>query len=91
LAKGQRNSPQAIEMTPSGLALDWHRQELKRARDILVEMGLIRQRADGRFVLGRHDPIDELVRDQFLELQLIKGVAVALTGLMPKSKTRKRS
>jgi hypothetical protein len=33
---------QAIEMTLCGLGLGWHRQELKRARDILVEMGLIR-------------------------------------------------
>ena len=81
----------AIEVTVSALGLDWHRQELKRARDILVEMGLIWQRADGRYVLGQYDQLDELVRDKFLDLKLLEEVAVSLGRLMHKSKTQKRS
>ncbi len=81
----------SVQIAPSGLGLTWHRQALKRARDTLVEMGLIRPSADGLYVLGRSDPLDELTRDQFLELKLVEGVLAALGGLMGKSNTRKRS
>jgi hypothetical protein len=70
----------SVQITPSALGLTWHRQELKRARDVLVEMGL-----------GRYDPLDELARERFLEVKLVEGVLAALGGLMGKSNTRKWS
>jgi hypothetical protein len=78
----------AIQMTPSSLKLGWHRQELKRAREILVEMRLIRPRADGLYVLGTYDPVDELAREASLDLRLIEGVLVGLSGFLQKSKTQ---
>jgi hypothetical protein len=81
----------AIQITPSVLDLNWHRQELKRAREVLVGMGLIRPRSDGLYVLGQHDPLDEIAREQFLDLKLLEGVLVGLSGLMGKSNTRKSS
>ena len=38
------------------LKLDWHREELRRARTILMEMDLISPSVDGRYVLGRLGP-----------------------------------
>ena len=61
----------AVEITTSALKLKWHREELRRARLILISMELIKPRADGRYVLGRLGPfgkIDELIRDQYLDL-----------------------
>jgi hypothetical protein len=81
----------AVEITPSTLSLSWHRQQMKRARDLLVEMRLIRPRPDGRYVIGRYAPLDELARERFLELKLLEGVLVALSGLMQESKTQKKS
>jgi hypothetical protein len=80
-----------VQITASTLRLRWHRQELKRARDVLVEMRLIRTRADGLYVLGTYDPVDELAREASLDLRLMEGVLGALGGLMGKSKTQKRS
>jgi hypothetical protein len=82
----------AVEITAFALGLKWHRQELKRARDILVEMALIRSREDGRFVLGRIGPfsaIDELIREEFFLLKILEGVAVAIAAIT-KSKTQKK-
>jgi hypothetical protein len=73
------------------MGLNWHRTEVKRARDTLVEMRLIKPRADGLYVIGHCDPLDELTRERFLELKLVEGVLAALGGLMGKSNTRKRS
>jgi hypothetical protein len=81
----------AVYVTCSTLNLGWHREELRRARNVLVQMGLIRPRVDGLYVLGRYDRLDELARDQFLELQTLDSVMVGLSGLMAKSKTQKRS
>ena len=67
----------AVEMTASALKLDWHREELRRARAILIGMELIKLRADGRYVLGRLGPfsrIDELIRDQYFDLKLLEDV-----------------
>ena len=58
---------------------------------ILVDMGLIKPTADGRFVLGPlgpHSRIDELIRDQFFDFKLLEGVVVELSAIMQKSKTQ---
>ncbi len=81
----------AVEITTSVLRLKLHREELRRARTILVDMGLIKPTADGRFVLGPlgpHTRIDELIRDQFFDLKLLEGVVVGLSAIMQKSKTQ---
>ena len=81
----------AVEITTSVLRLKLHREELRRARTILVDMGLIKPTADGRFVLGPlgpHSRIDELIRDQFFDLKLLEGVVVGLSAIMQKSKTQ---
>ncbi len=94
--KGQLLSGAAVEITASALRLDWHREELRRARMILIDMELIKPRADGRYVLGRLGPfsrIDELIRDQYLDLKLMEEVVVALsaiTSIATKSKTHER-
>jgi hypothetical protein len=80
----------SVDISPSALGLSWHRMELKRARDILLQMGLVRPQSDGRYALGTYDP-DELAREAFLDLRLMEGVLGALGGLMGKSKTQKRS
>jgi hypothetical protein len=79
----------SAQITPMAVGLTWHRQELARARDVLVEMALIRRRQDGLYVVGRYDPLDELARERFLEVKLAEGVLVAFGSLVPKSKTRK--
>jgi hypothetical protein len=81
----------SVQITPSALGLTWHRQELKRAREVLVEMGLVRRRTDGLYLVGHCEPLDDLARERFLEVKLVEGVLAALGGLMGKSKTRKRS
>jgi hypothetical protein len=81
----------AVQITASVLKLEWHREELRRARNVLVTMGLIKRRTDGSFVLGKYDWLDEEVRDRFSELKVVEEVLVALASLMPKSKTRKRT
>jgi hypothetical protein len=81
----------AVEITASALGLAWHRQGLKRAREVLVEMGLIKPRADGCYVLGPLGPfsmIDKLIREQFFDLKLLEEVVVALSEITSKSKTR---
>jgi hypothetical protein len=83
----------AVEITISALKLDWHREELRRARSILIDMELIVRRGDGRYVVGRLGPfnrIDELIRDDYLFLRLAHEAVVALSALMPKSKTHQR-
>jgi hypothetical protein len=80
----------AVEPTASALKLDWHREELRRARAILIEMGLVRPTADGRYVLGHLGPfsrIDELIRDEFFWLKQLEMVVVA-TAAITKSKTQ---
>jgi hypothetical protein len=77
----------AVQITASVLGLEWHRQELRRARNVLIKMGLIKRRVDGLYTLERYDRIDELVRDSFLELKALEEVMIALSGL-PKSKTQ---
>jgi hypothetical protein len=81
----------AVEITASALRLDWHREELRRAKSILIEMELIKPRVDGRYVIGRLGPfskIDELIRDQYLDLKLLEDVVLALAAITGKSKTR---
>jgi hypothetical protein len=51
-----------------------------------IEMELIRQRADGLYLLGRYDRIDELVRDSFLDLKAVEEVLVALSGVVSQVK-----
>jgi hypothetical protein len=41
----------AVELTISALKLDWHREELMRAKSILIDMELIRPRVDGYYLL----------------------------------------
>ena len=83
----------AVEIRASALKLDWHREELRRAKAILIDMELIKPRADGRYVLGQLGPlsrIDELIRDEFFLLKLAEAAVVALSAIMPKSKTHER-
>jgi len=77
-----------LEVTSAELKLNWHRQRLKRARDTLVEMQLIRRGVDGRYRLGRYSAIDEIVREQMLDFYVLEEVVLVLGTLMPKSKTR---
>lgn len=72
----------AVQITISVLGLEWHREELKRARNVLLEMDLIRLRSDGLYVLGRYDWLDEEVHDRFLELKAIEQVMVALNDII---------
>ena len=81
-----------VDISISALNLDWHREELKRAKTILIEMELIKRRDDGRYVLGQLGPfskIDELIRDQYFFLKLAEAVVLALGTILPKSKTQK--
>lgn len=55
----------AVQITAGVLNLAWHRQQLKRARQVLVEMELIKRRSDGLYVLGCYDSLDEEVRQRF--------------------------
>lgn len=83
----------AVEITISELKLDWHREELRRARAILIDMELIKLRGDSRYVVGRLGPfskIDELILDEYFFLRLVQAAGVALSALMPKSKTHER-
>src|ERR1043165_7282331 len=41
----------AVQISGSVLTLDCHREELRRARQVLVEIELIRRRPDGLYVL----------------------------------------
>jgi hypothetical protein len=82
-----------VEITGSALGLDWHRQELKRARDDLVQMDLIKPRADGNYMLGSFGPfsrIDELIRDQFFALEELEQVLIAICAISAKSKTQRK-
>jgi hypothetical protein len=81
----------AVQITASSLKLTLHREELRRARNVLVDMELIKRRPDGLYVLGRYDWLDEEVRDRFSELKVLEEVMVAFASLMPKSKTLKRT
>lgn len=81
----------AVEITNSALKLNWHREELRRARAVLISMDLLKPRADGRYVLGRLGPfgkIDELIRDEFFFLKLAEEAMIALSAIMGKSKIR---
>jgi hypothetical protein len=81
----------AVDIKCSILKLAWHREDLRRAKGVLVEMGLIRRRGDGLYAAGHCNPLDELARERFLDLKLLEGVLVGLSGLTGKSNTRKRS
>jgi hypothetical protein len=72
----------AVQITASALRLSWHREELRRARNVLIGMELIKRRSDDLYVLGRYDQLDALVRDRFLELRAVEAVMVALNGLV---------
>ena len=72
----------AVQITASVLRLSWHREELRRARNVLIAMELIKRRSDDLYVLGRYDQLDELVRDRFLELRAVEAVMVALNGIV---------
>jgi hypothetical protein len=76
----------AVQMTASVLKVGWHREELRRARNVLVEMDLIRRRIDGLYALGRYDWLDEEVRDRFSELKVVEEVLVALSSLVSQVK-----
>jgi hypothetical protein len=82
-----------IRITISALGLDWHREELKRARSILVEMELIKRRDDGGYVLGPLGPysrIDEVIREEFFVLKLLEDAVIAVCSIT-KSKTREEA
>jgi len=76
----------AVQITTSSLKLGLHREELRRARNVLVDMELIKRRPDGLYVLGRYDWLDEEVRDRFFDLMLVKSLLVSLSAFLPKSK-----
>jgi len=79
----------AVQVTVSALSLGLHREELRRAKMVLVEMGLIKPRGDGLYVLGSLGPcprIDELIREDFFILKSVEEVVVALAAIT-KSKT----
>jgi hypothetical protein len=83
----------AVEITVSALRLHWHREQLRRAKAILIDMELIKASPDGRYVLGQLGPfskIDELIRDQYFDLKLLEDVVVALSAITGKSKTHER-
>jgi len=83
----------AVEVTASSLKLKWHREELRRARMVLIDMELIKSRADGRYVLGQLGPfsrIDELIRDQYFDLKLLEDVVIDIVAITRKSKTQER-
>jgi hypothetical protein len=74
----------AIEITCLSLRLDLHREELKRAKMVLEEMGLIQRRAGGRYVLGDVGPcgaIDELIRNEFLNLKVLESLVILLASI----------
>jgi hypothetical protein len=72
----------ALQITAGVLKLYWHREELRRARNVLVEMELIRRRTDGLYALGHYDWLDEEVRDRFSELKVVEEVLAALSGIV---------
>jgi hypothetical protein len=78
----------AVHITTSVLGLSWHREELKRARNVLIEMQLIKRRPDGLYVLGKYDWLDEELRERFSELRVVEEVMITLSGLMNKVKTQ---
>jgi hypothetical protein len=74
----------AVQITTSALGLLWHREELRRARNVLIEIELIRLRDDGLYVLGRYDWLDEEVRERFSELRVVEEVLIALSSIVVK-------
>ena len=80
MAPHQAASPRgvAVQISLGVLKLDWHREELKRARNVLMEMELIKSRPDGLYLLGRYDWLDEEVRDRFSELKVLEELMIAL-------------
>jgi hypothetical protein len=83
----------SVEITVAAVKLEWHREELRRARTILIDMNLIKPRADGRYLLGSLGPFskfDELIRDEYLDLKLLEDVVLALSAIMGKSKTHEK-
>jgi hypothetical protein len=77
----------AVQIRRGVLKLDLHREELRRARSVLIQMELIKSRIDGLYVLGRYDWLDQEVRDRFFELKLAEALLVYLSAFVPKSKT----
>ena len=74
----------AVEITASALKLDWHREELRRAKAVLITMELIKPRGDGLYVLGSLGPfsrIDELIREEFFWLTQLEMVVVAIAAI----------
>jgi len=59
----------AVTITVNALGLTWHRMELKRARDAMIEIDLIRATEDGRYILGRYDWLEENMR---LDLHVVR-------------------
>jgi hypothetical protein len=77
----------ALQIRAGVLKLDWHREELRRARKILVEMGLIQVMPGGLYKLKNYDWLDEELRERFSELKMVEEVLVALSSIGTKSKT----
>jgi hypothetical protein len=83
----------AVELTNSALKFGWHREQLRRARTVLVGMGLIKPALDGRFVCASPSPlarIDDLIREDFFNLRMLLEVAEAVSLITGKSKTQQR-
>lgn len=74
----------SLELTPAELRLAWHRQRLRRARGVLLEMELIRRTESGHYVLGRYCRMDDLTREELLNLHLMREVNLILGSLMPR-------
>ena len=60
-----------IQISVKVLGLKMHRQQLKRARDAMIEIDLIRPTGKDHYRLGRYDACEELVRQEF---QFLCGV-----------------
>jgi hypothetical protein len=81
----------AVELTSSALKLGWHREHLRRARTILVRMGLIKSTPDGRFVCictGLLAEMDEEIREQIYCMRLLRDAAAVYAEFITMSKTR---
>jgi len=80
----------SLELTPTKLRLDWHRQKLKRARDVLVDLELIRQTQNGRYVLGRYNRLDDIMREDLLSVHAAREVWLMMGRLIQSQKPRRK-
>jgi len=80
----------SLELTPTNLRVDWHRQKLKRARDVLVDLELIRPTQNGSYVLGRYSRLDDLTREGLLDVHIVREVHLILGTLLKKSKIQSK-